>query len=339
MISENLLPDFLLRASIHLGVETKDSTDKKRSSKWILLSALSLGLPLSLLFAYNYSSIELRVFNTELLKIGGSDSLELDAYPKGGAVPNAPWLPGYGSDHGTTATSDSITGGIDEEELKADTEAVEILIPKGLYVRDTIPFDPVEKSDSSKQRVLLIGDSEAGGLYRLFNDYCVDNGHQMVAALIWNSATIFNYGYSSKVDDLIRDYQPSLIVVVLGLNELYARDLERRTKAANMLRDKFGQIPYLWIGPANYMEDNGINKIFEEVATPERFILSKYLNLPKGDDKRHPNHDGYRIWMEYIARCVQSSQFYDFEFEIPKKFGHRVTGKVIHTNAASDKGY
>ena len=129
------------------------------------------------------------------------------------------------------------------------------------------------------------------------------------------------------------------IVVVLGLNELYARDLTKRTQAANLLRAKFGNTPYLWIGPANFMEDSGINKVFEQIATSERFILSKHLNLPKSTDKRHPNREGYRIWMDYIAKFIQASKLYDFKFEKPKKFGNRISGKVTYANAAKDKGY
>ncbi|MFM7726440.1 MAG: SGNH/GDSL hydrolase family protein, partial [Flavobacteriales bacterium] len=202
-----------------------------------------------------------------------------------------------------------------------------------------ISFVPVEKSDSSEQRILLIGDSEAGGLMSLFNDYCIANGHKLVATMVWNSATIYNYGYSTRVDDLMKQYQPTLVVIVLGLNEMYARDLAKRSKAADMLRAKLGSTPYLWVGPANFMEDHGINKVYEQTATSERFFSSKNLNLPKGSDKRHPNREGYKIWMEHISRFVQSSERYDFNFEIPEKFGNRIKGKVIHSNAARDRGY
>ncbi|MFN9940086.1 MAG: hypothetical protein ACK56I_11505, partial [bacterium] len=109
-------------------------------------------------------------------------------------------------------------------------------------------YSKIVKSDSSHQRVLFMGDSQAGGLLSLFNDYCVENGHELVATHIWNSAQIFNYGYSTKADELIKQFQPTLIVIVLGLNEMYARDIPKRTQAANLLRSKLGDIPYLWIG-------------------------------------------------------------------------------------------
>jgi len=324
--------------------------------RWILLSALSLGVPFLLLFAYNYSSIEINLLGTPLKKINPVDSLELwlnlpsNIQQDDAIAYDFPWLTelDYIADtSGSSKIKIPYSPGIFPDSLVTDnnlTDTSAIEIPDSaraglIYLPDTVSFTAIPKSDSSEQRILFMGDSQAGGLLHIFNDYCVENGHKMVAALVWNSATIFNYGYSNRVDDLIKQYQPTLVVIVLGLNELHARDIPKRTQAANLLRAKLGNTPYLWIGPANYMEDSGINKVYEQIATSERFVLSKHLNLPKGSDNRHPNREGYKIWMEYIARFVQSSELYDFKFEKPKKFGNRITGKVTHTNAARDRGY
>ena len=334
-----------------------DSKENQFSSRWILLSAITLGLPFILLFAYNYSSVEIRIFETPLKKIDTIDSLsiwqEMLDYGESNAYqsPSFPWIKLL-ERHPANDSSIPINIPLSIGIVQADSMATDIQDPQDiedttklenkpefLYIADTTSFVTVEKTDSSEQRILLIGDSEAGGLVHLFNDYCVENGHKLVATLVWNSATTYNYGYSSKVDNLIKQYQPSLIVIVLGLNELYARDLAKRSNAANLLRAKLGSTPYLWIGPANFMEDYGINKVYEQTATPERFFLSKNLSLPRGDDKRHPNHQGYKIWMEHIAHFTQGSDIYNFKFDIPKKFGHKMSGKVIHSNAATDRGY
>ena len=39
--------------------------------------------------------------------------------------------------------------------------------------------------DSTQHRILLIGDSEAGGMKNVLNDYCQSNGHKLVAAYAW----------------------------------------------------------------------------------------------------------------------------------------------------------
>ena len=46
--------------------------------------------------------------------------------------------------------------------------------------------------DSTQHRVLLIGDSEAGGIKNVLNDYCRSNGHKLVATVEWYSATTIN---------------------------------------------------------------------------------------------------------------------------------------------------
>jgi lysophospholipase L1-like esterase len=313
--------------------------------KWILKSSLVIGLPLILLYAYNYYPIEISVNGIVLKKITYTDFIE--------DTSDIPIIRNTTSAPNTIADS-TISNGLNHSKLlPVAVEGVDIndtlKYKNSQYLANKDKLSDVDSNvtshlklgipDSSQQRILFIGDSQAGGMASVLNDYCSENGHKLVATFTWYSATIFNFGYSNKVDDLIEKYQPTLIMVVIGLNELYAKDLKKRTAAANLLRAKIGSIPYLWIGPANYTEDYGINQVFEQTATSNRFVLSKHLNLPKASDKRHPNRDGYRIWMEHIARFIQSSDLYNFKFEIPKKFGYRISGKIISCNAAKERGY
>lgn len=197
--------------------------------------------------------------------------------------------------------------------------------------------------DSNKNktyhRILFLGDSETDYLKYALNNYCEANNHKLEAVFTWYSSTILNFGFSNKVDSLINKFKPTLIVFVVGLNELRAKDLERRAKAAKQFRAKIGEIPYLWIGPANYCRDEGINLIFENSADSGRFFLSKNLNLDRSSDNRHPSRKGCEVWMDSIASFVRSSSAYNFEFERPKTTNYKFKSKVIIANAANDKGY
>ena len=51
------------------------------------------------------------------------------------------------------------------------------------------------------------------------------------------------------------------LIFVVGLNEMYVTDMDRRTEAAKLFLKKLGDTPYLWVGPANFTTDHGINKI------------------------------------------------------------------------------
>ena len=197
----------------------------------------------------------------------------------------------------------------------------------------------IEFSDTIKHRILLIGDSECGGLCFPLNDYCEQNGHKLLLTLAWNSATVFNFAFSDTINKIILKYKPSYLFIVFGLNELPARDLEQRKKAADQFAKKIGGIPYLWIGPANYMNDYGINKVFESAAETDCFFLTNNMDLPRGDDGRHPSIKGYRLWMDSIAKWINKSAKYKIAMEKPTKSRYTFKSRIINLNAVNFRGY
>ena len=197
----------------------------------------------------------------------------------------------------------------------------------------------IEFSDTIKHRILLIGDSECGGLCFPLNDYCEQNGHKLLLSLAWNSATVFNFAFSDTINKIILKYKPSYLFIVFGLNELPARDLEQRKKAADQFAKKIGGIPYLWIGPANYMNDYGINKVFESAAETDCFFLTNNMDLPRGDDGRHPSIKGYRLWMDSIAKWINKSAKYKIAMEKPTKSRYTFKSRIINLNAVNFRGY
>jgi lysophospholipase L1-like esterase len=197
----------------------------------------------------------------------------------------------------------------------------------------------IEISDTIKQRILLIGDSECGGLCFPLNDYCEQNGHKLLLTLAWNSATVFNFAFSDTINKIILKYKPSYLFIVLGLNELYAKDLEKRKKAADQFAKKIGGIPYLWIGPANFTKDYGINKVFESAAETDCFFLTNNMELPRGEDGRHPSIKGYRLWMDSIAKWINKSAKYKIAMEKPTKSRYAFKSRIINLNAATFRGY
>ena len=184
-----------------------------------------------------------------------------------------------------------------------------------------------------------MGDSECGGLCRQLNDYCIQNGHKLVVSFVWNSATILNFAYADTVTQIIKKYKPTYIFLVVGLNELYAKDIAKRKNAAMALAKKLEGIRYSWIGPANYVKDYGINNAFFTSALPGTFFSSKDLNLSKGSDNRHPNTAGYRMWMDTIASWVSTSAKYPLLMNEPLKRKQGIKSKIISLNASKYRGY
>jgi lysophospholipase L1-like esterase len=201
------------------------------------------------------------------------------------------------------------------------------------------PYELPVFADTTKHRILLIGDSESGGLRYPLNDYCLSNGHKIVLSLEWYSATTFNFGRSDTIQKIIAKYKPTYIFLVFGLNELYARDLKARKIAANQLAKKLRGIPYAWIGPANWDEDHGINKVFQSSADSATYFLTKKLTLTRAGDGRHPDVQGYRVWMDSIAGWLQTSARYKMAMKPPRKRGRPFRAPIITINAAKYRGY
>ena len=311
----------------------QESPDKN-SRGYIVWAGLSFFLPLALLYAYSFWSEPLSIFGFELKKLVPQEAtINMDDIkPILADLPKKSEQPVKISQADSSKNSNGI-----------DTQWMNKKYPE-FNISDAYPiYDSLQNSnlysDSISHRVLIMGDSECGGLCFQLNDYCLENGHKLVASLVWNSASIYNYAYSDTVVKVIKKYQPTYIFIVIGLNELHVRDLEKRRAAAQILAKKIEGIPYTWIGPANFREDFGINQVFKESAEPGTFFLSKYLNLPKGGDNRHPNKTGYRIWMDTLAIWLQTEAKYKIRMNQPVTRNRSYKAKIINLNAARYRGY
>jgi hypothetical protein len=295
----------------HSNIPSEKDLDSalKKPSRWLIVWAgLSIFLPLLAIYVYSCSDNTIKIGQVEIKQVLGNQDVdqlisEIDKSNKSTKLPLS------------KVTLDS-NGNV----IKAN------------YV---IP----QLSDTTKHRILLIGDSEIGGLRYSINDYCRENGHKIVLAVEWYSATTFNFGRSDTIDKIIAKYKPTYIFMVLGLNELYAKDLKARKIAANQLAEKIKGIPYTWIGPANWQEDFGINKVYESSAEPGAYFMSKNLTLPRSKDGRHPDNKGYRLWMDSIAAWVQTSAKYKIKMKVPVKRARPYLSPVITINAAKYRGY
>lgn len=303
----------------------KSDNNQQNSRVLLVIAALSFIVPLLLIYSYDYSEKNINLFGWQLKKLS-SDSEEF--VPKKNKVKIKIVKP-------NEITEDSV----EIIEIKKDTLLNNEQQSFGEPIIDTTEFERSHADPSEKQRILIMGDSECGGLYRQLNDYCFQNGHNLVASVVWNSATILNFAYSDTIASIINKFQPTYIFIVVGLNELYVRDLDKRRAAAELLASKLKGIRYSWIGPANFTRDFGINKVFSEAAQHGAFFLSRDLNLPKGKDNRHPNSEGYRIWMDSIANWIQTTARYPLLMNTPGGRNQPCKSKVINLNAAKYRGY
>ena len=148
-----------------------------------------------------------------------------------------------------------------------------------------------------------------------FQKYCILNGHKLSRIIIWNSATDMAYASNDTLANNIKIYKPDYIIFIIGLNQIYQTRFDNSRVAVNKIIDQFGDIPYTWIGPANWIDDFGINKMYQETVDSGAFFLSKNLVLERAEDGRHPSIKGSKIWVDSICNFLTNKAKYRIKME------------------------
>lgn len=183
--------------------------------------------------------------------------------------------------------------------------------------------------DTSHQRFLLIGDSMGEYLRLRLNDYCTKNGHTM-QSVIWYSSTTESYGTSDTLAHFIQEYKPTYVLITLGSNELFARNIkEKRDSYVKHILEQIGNIPYVWIGPPNWKEDTGINDLIVENVGDGRYFESKKLTFQRGKDHAHPVRSSAFKWMDSIADYLYHDAAHRVTMEFPDKAAGKLPSTVI----------
>ena len=171
------------------------------------------------------------------------------------------------------------------------------------YLRNAEPVAEYEKTDTLPKTILFIGDSMLEGLSPRFAAYAQENGHRLYT-VIWYGSTTEKWAESRRLTSYIAQYHPDFIVVCLGGNELFVKDIiEKRTKYADAIIAEAGEVPLLWIGPPNWKEDTGINRMLLSALGNKRFYESKDLILDRAK-RRHASDTGCIARMDGQRRAL-----------------------------------
>jgi hypothetical protein len=170
--------------------------------------------------------------------------------------------------------------------------------------------------DSSSQNFLLIGDSMLETLRYRLNDYCKKNKHTM-NAVIWYSSSTLWYGSCDTLAYFVNKFNPTYVILVLGGNELFIRDIRSRDKFVKNILRQIGNRKYFWAGPPNWKEDTGINSLIERNVGPRRYYPSKKLTFERVKDGAHPTRKSGYMWMDSIAAFIMKKSMYPVRLNYP----------------------
>jgi hypothetical protein len=102
---------------------------------------------------------------------------------------------------------------------------------------------------------------------------------------------------------------------VIGLNQVFQRNFDESKNAINKIIEGFNDIPYTWVGPANWVKDNGINQFYKDNIDSGAFFLSGNLVLERAEDGRHPSTSGSKKWVDSICYFLTNKAKYRIKME------------------------
>ena len=167
--------------------------------------------------------------------------------------------------------------------------------------------------------ILFVGDSMLEGLGPRMAAYAKHNGYNLIN-VIWYSSTTEIWGRSTRLQDYVNEFKPDLVIVSLGANELFVRDIKekRQQYVDNMLRQMQGT-PYVWIGPPNWKPDTGINDMLQASCAPGSFYLSNGEHFDRAKDGAHPTRASASAWCDRVCRWIATKSAHPIPMDVPSE--------------------
>ncbi len=173
--------------------------------------------------------------------------------------------------------------------------------------------EPIQKPkpDTSAQKILLIGDSMMEGLQIYLKMRTEKCSHNIVSLAKTSTSIVAWVGKDStgNLKQAIKKHQPTLVLISLGSNELFAKKalLPEYAKYLDNILLQLGNTNFVWICPPNWKKDFGLTDLILEKVQEDRFFPSRDLKLPRTADGIHPTMQGYEIWADKILHFILES--------------------------------
>ena len=201
------------------------------------------------------------------------------------------------------------------------------MIGKGLALKDSVPVDTIRRIDTSAQRVLHFGDSQLEGFMPALNDYCIENGHEL-NSVVWYSSSTLQWGKSDTLSYFIRKFKPTYVIACLGLNELFINKPQERNKYVRHLMNECDSLKFIYVGPAFWKEDTGLDKMLLSTVGRKQYFQSKLLKMDRTKDGAHPTRNAARSWVDTVASWIVNESKYPIKLNKPVQ-KHRSPPMII----------
>ncbi len=210
--------------------------------------------------------------------------------------------------------------------------------PQDTAVSDTLVAPPPKKEkkegvmDTTRQVILFFGDSMLEGLARRMSSYAGENGHTL-HYVCWYGSSTQAWAGGKTLDVFLQKYKPTFVMICLGSNELYVRDIHRREQYVDDILSRLGDTPYVWIGPPAWRKDTGIIDVIRKKVGEKRFYESTRLKYQRGKDHMHPTFNSAYRWMDSVAVWMSSAQtLHPIRMKVPAEKHKPASAKYLQTS-------
>jgi lysophospholipase L1-like esterase len=173
----------------------------------------------------------------------------------------------------------------------------------------TASTPPKEPAPPKHYRVVVhTGDSMVGGgLCKALAPKFKAEGTQFVRD-VWESASIAAFAQSDRLPKLMRKYDPDLVLLTLGANDVFDKHPESMIRYIEWIVKKIGGRDCYWIGPPLWKGDFGLVDVIREHASPCTFFDSRNLDLQRAGDGIHPTEKGGAVWADEFWEAFRGTE-------------------------------
>lgn len=115
------------------------------------------------------------------------------------------------------------------------------------------------------------------------------------------SAGLHSFAVSKKLEELVREKKPDVVLISLGINNLTVPHPDEYERDVRSIVRQAGKSPCWWVGPlALDRPEKGLIAMLARTTAPCRFASSYDLRIERQPDGIHPTQRGARRWADMI---------------------------------------
>lgn len=194
--------------------------------------------------------------------------------------------------------------------------------------------------DTTRQRILLMGDSMAEALYFPFINLCKWSNFYFKVCAVKGTTSLY-WAEKDTLRQAIERFRPTLILFTCGANEITIPRLRVRKRMYEKVLARFDTLPYIWVGTPVWTGDTVYGNMMKELVPADQLFISQGIPMSLQRDGAHPDMAGARVWADSLARWMVYHSRYPVYWQLrrPAHFVARIkNGSPLFTAEAKAKG-